>query len=922
MRDKGQAFLTDFALSMAIFGIIISAFFVPWNMMIETENRFSHSDDMKAKAERTVSIMVTSPGYPEDWEQNLSEPAILGLSTQKENVISMEKLEAFSNLSNAQKTSVLDSRGFSLNFRYPENSEVIKYSDSEVLGTEFLGKEPIAYIARGGSTFSSLEMLEELNSSTKEWYFYFPSEENQDDIDSLTAEKTYTNEGSGPKMFQRMISDAANRGFQRFKTGSKIKASLSISEVFEVDNDGNKGIFFRDQDGKLKLHNLENSMTQEIDPVNEVTRMGAVENFTSEEEELAFINGDSKLNFYSLEDNEVIETSIGAVDIGDSTTISGDKALFFIDDDNSLSYYIRGRGNFETSFSGSRVGGAGDIDGDDVSEIAFRDEDDKLAFYDPETETKQPTDQGVKDVGWIHERSVAVVSGNNENLGVWNSTDSSFENYRTKAGAVTDFRMHRGDSSIFYIDRQIDQDLARFNPETGLTEYLREGSEESIKAFGGGWEVKPDQTGRLISYRDASGYLSFYSVQKGFTMRSQVKAQDIGGGGDLDSDGNNELALVDSNGYLGYYDFQDGNKVMLEDSGSRIASGLVGMPADLEGDNTSEIAYRTVDDLLAYYDVEEEEVTVINSIGSIEDLGDSKDIDRDGNTEILYTKNGELKYYDPVSKENTGTNRLASGLGGAADLTGNPQKEIMYKDDNQYLSHINPSNFLKTQEAPKITNAGSLTQLRGDESFYGIVIDENNEFGYFDFSMNLTYNTVIAENAKVEADEVRNDARLREAVEKGMTYLHTRNDPSILTKIFNMDSQDPGSNKAKVQKVEPLLNPELSRGEEISFENVQTGFERTNTVFANSTQPPNSCLACKKTVGEGKVYYLADTDIGKKKASLADPETEVQEENVSKLKIGKEIPEEAENVVKADRYVTIKHSDGFENAEINYLLWK
>lgn len=118
--------MSDFAVSIALFGVLLAAFFIPWNTMIESDQRFSESDRMKTDAERTAALMITTPGYPSDWEKDGSLPDIPGFSQQEDNVISVEKLEAFENISYEEKRSTLNVQDFSLKFR-DSNSEVLEY---------------------------------------------------------------------------------------------------------------------------------------------------------------------------------------------------------------------------------------------------------------------------------------------------------------------------------------------------------------------------------------------------------------------------------------------------------------------------------------------------------------------------------------------------------------------------------------------------------------------------------------------------------------------------------------------------------------------------------------------------------------------------------------------------------------------------
>lgn len=108
---KGQAFISDFAVSVAVFSAIVTAFFIPWNSIIEADNRFSEEKDMRVDAERTTAFLVTTRGYPGNWEQEGVNVTIPGFAKQ-DNVLSTEKIGEFSNISYQDQRSILRTQQF------------------------------------------------------------------------------------------------------------------------------------------------------------------------------------------------------------------------------------------------------------------------------------------------------------------------------------------------------------------------------------------------------------------------------------------------------------------------------------------------------------------------------------------------------------------------------------------------------------------------------------------------------------------------------------------------------------------------------------------------------------------------------------------------------------------------------------------
>jgi hypothetical protein len=201
------------------------------------------------------------------------------------------------------------------------------------------------------------------------------------------------------------------------------------------------------------------------------------------------------------------------------------------------------------------------------------------------------------------------------------------------------------------------------------------------------------------------------------------------------------------------------------------------------------------------------------------------------------------------------------------------------------------------------------------------MIDSNDRLGYFDFSLAPNYDTLIAENTAVQPGNIDNGEILKSGVEEGMTYLHSRNSVSVLTDIFGMNDQDPGSNTAEIQEINPLLNNQsFAPGDDITFSNVQEGFQNVETVFANTSS--GSCLACMQKFGDGKVYYLADTSAGSDQTAFTDPGEIIISSLKNPFNIGTDVRPEAETTVVVDRSVVINRSGELQKAELRYKLWR
>ncbi len=942
-NKKAQAFMTDFMASVAIFGAILTLFMTMWSLGVDSQTSFDREDMLRKQAERTADFMVTTEGYPSNWEEPGVEARIPGFA-ENDNVLSAEKIKAFGNMSYERRKTLTKTQNFTLEFRDSRTGEILNETingedggdgggeGEEGFEANAIGSEPVAYIVQSGTSLSNLEMLDNLNESNREWYFYFPSEEDSDQLDQLTAEEVYTNGGDGPPMMERIIADAADKGYNKFSIGSRVEAAVT-SEIADPDGDGNREMFYKDGDDILNIYDLETETTTELGTVTSFARMGAVADFTGTEgQELIYIDDNDQIAFYSVQEDQVTETTVGAQDVGDTASVGGENTVFFTNGNDRLAYFSSGSGETETSFSAERVGGAGDIDSDGNTEVAFQNGDGNLAFYDINSDSVEETSFQVQDVGWISDEMVAALSNNNNHFGVWNYTESSFQSSDVQAEGVTDFTQVYGQESVLYLDAERNQDLAAWDPQTELRRYLRTGSSEDIRADDGCWQVDIPGYGQSFAYLDGSGYLNFYSREDRNTVLSRETAQYVGGAADLDGDGAEEIAYIDNdNRNLDYYDFEQGTSIVAQEDGSNVRGKEIGVPSDLDNDGFPETPYMTDNDFLGYYDYQDDQVTEFTSLGQIDTLGGTEDIDREGNQEIIYIADDTVQYYDSVDDENTDTGQQASYAGGAADLTGNPELEIVYQNADQQIEYYNPNTDSVTEETTRIRRAGSLTQLNDDDGYDALITNQNSRLGYFDFSLSLNYNTVIAENVDVQPGNIENDAILRSAVESGMTYLHTRNDISILSDTFGMNTQDPGSDTAEIQQVEPLLNSEqYSVGDEVPFSNVQTGFQNVDKVFANSTGDPAACMACRKDFGDGKVYYLAGLEsedgpnqIGFDNVSESvKSDEEVVAESENPFNQGIDPIPEAETVIVVDRQVAVNRSGNIQPVELEYVVWR
>lgn len=104
--SRAQIATTDLFLAVIIFLILITAFFVTWNVYQSRLTDAISRSEMELYAVQVADQLVRSPGIPADWENNPdSEISSIGLSAG-DRIISEGKLAAFANMTAEQFASL------------------------------------------------------------------------------------------------------------------------------------------------------------------------------------------------------------------------------------------------------------------------------------------------------------------------------------------------------------------------------------------------------------------------------------------------------------------------------------------------------------------------------------------------------------------------------------------------------------------------------------------------------------------------------------------------------------------------------------------------------------------------------------------------------------------------------------------------
>lgn len=126
VSGKGQTFMPDFLASIVVFSLVIAIFLSSWNSVVSHQQE-GEVESMMLEADHTATFLVTTPGYPEDWDSETVD--IVGFA-QEANILDFEKIQEFGELDYEKQTRLMRARDFYLSF---ENETGVLEIDGEEL---------------------------------------------------------------------------------------------------------------------------------------------------------------------------------------------------------------------------------------------------------------------------------------------------------------------------------------------------------------------------------------------------------------------------------------------------------------------------------------------------------------------------------------------------------------------------------------------------------------------------------------------------------------------------------------------------------------------------------------------------------------------------------------------------------------------
>ncbi|MFB6193189.1 MAG: hypothetical protein ABEK00_02970 [Candidatus Nanohaloarchaea archaeon] len=153
----GQSFMPDFLASMLVFGVILSIFVSSWNTVLSNQTEFEGEEQMRFRGLHTTTFLVSTPGYPVNWEEPSKDVAVPGFA-EPDHLLQEDKLKAFRELSYDRQREVLQARNFYLVVRN-ESGVIEMNGDKLVYGRDYSNASTVVPFTRSVQVNVSNEIL-------------------------------------------------------------------------------------------------------------------------------------------------------------------------------------------------------------------------------------------------------------------------------------------------------------------------------------------------------------------------------------------------------------------------------------------------------------------------------------------------------------------------------------------------------------------------------------------------------------------------------------------------------------------------------------------------------------------------------------------------------------------------------------------
>lgn len=260
-RD-GQLFTTDLVISSAIFLLMVNIALLTWNVAYQNKTFMTEERGMRNDVVRATDLLVRTEGYPSNWTDETVE--IAGFSN-RDHLIDNQKLKEFHQMDYASQREAVRATENDFSIEITVDGEPVTVP--VVVTGAGLGEEPVAYIMESQQSMNDVELLHALNGSTLDWELYWPSNNDEAQLDSLTASHVYNYTTDGPAMFEDMV---ANLSGDTYETVIAEDANVGMGDIGN-ENDLNTFV----EDGGTYLHTGDQgTFVRDLFGLNEVSIQG------------------------------------------------------------------------------------------------------------------------------------------------------------------------------------------------------------------------------------------------------------------------------------------------------------------------------------------------------------------------------------------------------------------------------------------------------------------------------------------------------------------------------------------------------------------------------------------------------------------------------------------------------------------------
>lgn len=143
---KGQTFMPDFLAGLLIFGTVIGVFFASYQGIISNKAGFETENQLRTQAVHTSAFLVSTPGFPENWEEDTVDVEVPGLVSSS-NLIESDKFLELKSLSYTRQRQLLQTPEFYMELRN-ESGRMELSGDEFWTGKDFADASTVVPINR------------------------------------------------------------------------------------------------------------------------------------------------------------------------------------------------------------------------------------------------------------------------------------------------------------------------------------------------------------------------------------------------------------------------------------------------------------------------------------------------------------------------------------------------------------------------------------------------------------------------------------------------------------------------------------------------------------------------------------------------------------------------------------------------------